>query len=280
VGKGSYFSRPDSLITSQVGINWATAYPVYGYPLVPSLVVGLNDTIQFVVTFVNNSNDPYPIDSEAAEGWWGPQVFALDSSIQLNEPTVDSTDLSYRVRNWTYRWKVTDRPDTIPALNSRYRMVIDVWDLPEGNWRLELIANDSVPADFGALSSGARYEYYQPDDLRDSVNAWEACYWRMWDDGDTAGRKAWIDTMLFYHPKCIPAWRMRSAYYRDQGDSLEEVTSYDKALQYLNNGEDHAAPDSTQGELSWPEKRWLSETRDVMTQMRRRLITGSGFLFD
>jgi hypothetical protein len=158
-------------------------------------------------------------------------------------------------------------------------MIIDIWDIPEGNWILSLIANDSVPADFAALSSGEKYEYYQPDNLRDSVNAWEACHWRMLDDGDTAGVKAWIDTMLFYHPKCIPAWRLRARYYREQGDSLEEVTSYDKALEYLNNGEDRAAPDSTQGELSLPEKYWLSETGEIMAKMRKRLITGSGRMF-
>ena len=278
--KGGYPLCPDSVVSNGAGVNVTSTLPIVGYPMRPAAVVGLNDTVQLTIHFRNPTGEEYSFGTGNPETWWAPRVFARDRDIEFDPPLLDAEDLSFCVRHWSDGDTLIPKPSKIPAGHYSYVMTMDVWDLQQGFWMLVAAATDSHAKDFCAYSGAGLYEYVEAQDIRDTINAWEANFWRAIDDHDLVAAKKWVmDSILAYHRYSIPGWRLATVYYRAMDDSINVVKAYDNALQYLEKGLDRAAPDSTKRTLTQHEVAWLHNTKANLTSGRWRSIHGSEWEF-
>ena len=148
---------------------------------------------------------------------------------------------------------------------------MDIWNLPEGRFQICLEPTDKVPADFIAVPTGLTYEFYPPQSLADSLNAYAGCFSRIRRDHDFLGAKAWVDRMLVLNPTSVPGWWFKTVNALDLKDTTEAKSALTKAMNYLDNMSDPALPDSTQRPLMEGEKTYLDWMHTVFYRAARDL---------
>lgn len=196
------------------------------------------------------------------ETWFRPAVFELTANIASNQPAYDTRHLGYRFRGWfsTHYGKI-DPPTELPPRNYTIALIMDVWDLPVGMWNLVVIPTDSVPKDFCGRIRGSTFEYREALDVRDTINAFEACYWRLYRDNNLYDAEKWLTRMLEINPNSIPAWALYAGCYEEvKADSAIVVNAYDQALKHMDDYDDRALPDTTRG-LHPSQKDWWTQLR-------------------
>jgi len=240
-------------------VNGLTYLPRLGYPMRPSAIVGLNDTLQLNIQFYNRTDKPYIVRDIKPEEWFKPAVFDITANIFEANPFLDDKQLSYRVRGWYHSWtgKRIPAPDTLAPHSEIYGLDIDVWGVPQGFWWLIALPTDSVPEDFYARTEGSIYEYREAVDIRDTVNALEACYHRALYDDNLEAAMAWTDSILKYNPESVPGWWLKACTFHDLGKKEDANAAYDSAIYNLDKNLDRALPDSTKRSLHEAEKQWL-----------------------
>jgi hypothetical protein len=251
-------------------ISYGFTYPTYGYPLRSRLVVGLNDTAQVEIFLNNRTDKPYSLLGKKPETWFVPRVYRMEDNLHGGIAWRDSTDLAYRIRGWRRGQKYHMSPqDTIPAwFNGTWSMVMDVWKLPEGHFSLCIDTTRNIPKDFVGCAGGDNYEYYKAQDLADTINAYEGCFWRMIYDSNYTAAKTWIDKMIAADSATVPGWWLKATYYYYVRDFPQVKNAYDKALSYLTANADPAMPDSTKRPLLATERNYVEWCRQRITWER------------
>lgn len=265
-----------------VSVNRANTLPGLGYPMRPAAIVGLNDTIQVLIEFFNPTGKPYLLKSHKPEEWFTPVVYDLNTGIVNDTPFLDSKDLHWKLFGWQRKTsssgKIIAKPDTIPPESYDYAMLIDVWGLPVGYWKLGAVPTDKVSADFQGCRGGGMYEYREPMDIRDTVNAYEALYTRALWTGNKEYARACLDSILKFHPTSVPGWWLQAQFYRAEKDSAAAIESYDKAISFMKNNKDRAMPDSTICPLHPIEKAYLMRTWHWLSDERKYYVERPLFL--
>jgi hypothetical protein len=251
-------------------ISYGFTYPTYGYPLKSQLVLGFNDTAQVEIFLNNRTNKPYSLVGKKPETWFVPRVFRNEDNLHSGIAWRDSTDLAYRIRGWRrgQRYKMAPQ-DTIPAwFHGTWSMVMDVWKLPEGHFSLCIDTTRNIPKDFVGCAGGDNYEYHPAQDLADTINAYEGCFWRMVYDSNYAAAKTWLDKMILADSATVPGWMLSGLYYEYVRDTTRLKYSYDQALHFMDTSADPALPDSTKRPLLQTEKNYVEWCRQQFSVRR------------
>lgn len=249
---------PQDMVQSSLSVVQSSVLPTYGYPLRPATFIGINDTVQISIRFINPTDTVYSLVNQSVEAWWVPSVFHVDSNFKESEPEQSKTELGYRIRRWQQGDSLISRPKDLPSQSDDIEMIIDVWNMRSGFWHIAAMATDSIPREFCGQSALGLYEYLQPKDQRDSVNAWEAVFWRAIDDENLQGALTWAkDSVLSVHSTSVPGWRLLGYAYQAQGDSLAALSAYRKALALLQDGLDPWIPDSNLSTATETEVEWI-----------------------
>jgi hypothetical protein len=272
-----YWDGPDAYPDT---IAYNTTYifgdlPRLGYPYHKSLVEGVNDTLQAFFTLYSHSAKPFIMKNSHYEQWFAPQVYQLWVTDSKGPAFRDSTQLGYRVRGWD-RYGNTKPLDTLTAERSnQYSIIMDIYDLPqEGRFQICLLPTDKVPKEFSAMPGGYVFEYYPAQSVCDSVNGYEACFWRAIQDGDREAARNWLDTILRIDPYSVPGWWMSAIAelrYWGKPDTAAAIEAYDRALKYMDTNQDPCMPDSTARPLRQAEINYLEWMRPQLEYSRQQL---------
>jgi hypothetical protein len=127
-----------------------------------------------------------------------------------------------------------------------------------------------VPDDFVGQPGGDNFEYYEPRDMADTINAYEGCFWRMIYDSNYVSAKTWIDKMMVADSATVPGWMLRGLYFEYVHDTTEIKRSYDMALHFMDTRADPALPDSTKRPLFQTEKNYVEWCRQQSEYERGR----------
>lgn len=240
---------PNDKPFNETWIDRSTTLPVLCYPMRPAAIVGINDTITFYIDFYNPTSTEFSFGGSNPEKWFVPQVYDVNTNIYEANPFMDTTLIKFRVRGWlsSYTGKPLSKPAKLVAKSQEYRMYVDVWKLPQGLWMLVAAPTSAIPLGFYARKEGGAFEYRAGVDLADTINAFEAHYWRAETDVKDSVSLAWTDSMLAHHPNSVPAYWLRARCLERLGDSLGVVESYTKAIYRFDNHLDNWLPDATGG---------------------------------
>lgn len=259
---------PDSI--RYTAVYFYGELPFYGYPYHRSLIAGLNDTLQASVVINNRADEPFPLAGTKYEQWYAPCVYTL-SAVPGFPPLRDSTELGYRIRGWYSGAKKAAKPDTIPPHNDWYSLVMDIWNLPEGLNQVCLLPTESVPKDIRAMAEGYVFQYYPPQSLADTINAYEGCFWRAYYDKNFVGAGKWVDKILSLNPTAVPGWWLKADLELQRKDTAASKEALDKALAYFNAGADPAMPDSTKRPLTLAEEDYRGHVQVMLNYDREQL---------
>ncbi len=263
-----YAFKPDTGLHNS-NIVFYGDLPAFGYPLHTCLVSGINDTLNAGITLYNGTSKDYVIKGTKYEFWFAPQIYQLFVAATGGLPFRDSTEIGYRFRYWSHG---RIRIPTIDALtveeSGRSSLKIDIWNLPEGRFQICLQPTDKVPSDFNAKADGYVFDYHAAQNLADSCNAYEACFWRADEDSNFSAAKDWAGKITGINPASVPGWWLTAYNALQLQDTTAAKSAFDKAIDYLNKGADPAMPDSTKRPLMEIEKlyilwlqRWLPWNR-------------------
>lgn len=224
-------------------------YPLRGYPLRGALYRGVNDTIQIGISWMNRTDKPYSLVGKDVTTWFEPKVFRNDDRYWNGMPWRDTDSMGFRIRGW---YSTYDRPmaaeDTLPAhLDGQWSIWMDIWKLTEGDWSICVLPTDKVAKGFSPRAGGDSYQMRTAQDLADSTNAYEACFWRCYYDMNYSGARTWASKITMFNPKSVPGWWLRAQASEALGDTTAAKAAYDSALVFLNTNQDPAMPDTLPG---------------------------------
>ncbi len=246
--------------------------PGLGYPFHKSIISGVNDTLNVAVTFVNSRvTQPYNLSGKDVGTWFEPTVYQLFVTDSGGPVFRDVTDLGFRLRGWYKGLGPISTPTSIPAGSARYFITFDIWDLPLGRYQICLSPTDNAPADFFGMSGGYVFEFYKAQSLADTVNAYEACFLRMEWDANFSAADLWADSILMVHSKSVPGWALKARSSLALKDTVKAKSSYDNAIDYLNNDGDFLMPDSTERPLTPAEKNYIRWLKVMLARNREAL---------
>lgn len=254
-------------------VNFTRIYgdlPTVGYPHHYILIKGVNDTLQATISFNNWKEKDYVVTGLDYENWFAPVVYPLSADTG-SIPFRDSQELGYRIRGWYGGWRKLPTLDTIPARSDRYKLMMDIWDLPEGRFQLCVIPTGKIPAGMGGMSNGAVFQFYPAQSLADSSNGYEGNFWRALLDGDYPAASIWADKILSINPASVPGWWLKAAYAIHVQDTSAAITAFDNAITYFNSGADPAMPDSTKRALTSHERNYLEHVQVMLNYNRKQL---------
>jgi hypothetical protein len=245
-------------------------FPFTGYPMLYNLFVGVNDTFQVGIVLHNLTDETYDLTGKDCEHWYAPRVYPSYAAGPGGPPFKDSTDLGYRVRGWYESGhKVEPWKELPPRMEGL--AIMDIWKLPEGHNQICIVPTQNVPAGFTAIGSGFYYEYYAAHSVADSINGYEACFWRAEADRDSAGMAHWVDKILTVNPTSIPGMWMKAFLALEKQDTLTAKQAIDKARAYFYSGADPAMPDSTKRPLSEQESTYMEHVPWMLSHTRNQL---------
>jgi hypothetical protein len=239
-------------------------WPVFGYPMHGTMFVGINDTLQVSVEWFNHVGVPYDLKEVSYEKWYASSAYMLNA-VPGVAPERGPDGLGFRVRGW-YGSARRIEPVTVlpPNLDGWLSTTMDIWNLPVGRFQVCIEPTASVPQDFHANGGGFVYDYYPAQSLADSVNGYEACFWRATSDSDLTAAKEWADRILAINSASVPGWWLKAYNAWDRGDKDEARSAFDKAIDLLNKMSDPALPDSTRRPLMQVEKDYLEWLRVML----------------
>jgi len=264
----------EAIVISSVYINGDL--PNFGYPYHKALVAGVNDTLQARITLFNRTAKPFSFKGSGYEEWFAPQVYQLWVTDSEGPAFRDSTQLGYRIRGWYYRNTKIPPLDTLTAaMSSDYALVMDIYNLPqEGRFQICLLPTDKVPKEFSAVPGGLVFEYYPAESVCDSVNGYEACFWRAISNGDRESAKKWLKSILSINPYSVPGWWLSAIAemrYWEKPDTTAAKLAYDNAIKYMDSNQDSCMPDSTMRALRQAEINYLEWMRPQLEYGRQQL---------
>ena len=251
----------------------------YGYPYHYSLISGINDTLDALITFENTTGPysfvwpDYDLKDKKIEQWFAPQVYmdfakGRSSSVLL----IESTQLGYRLRGWSDGWRPLPPFDILRKDDyERVYIKLDIWNLPQGRFQVCILPTDKISKDLQPHVNGCMVEFYPARNLADSCNGYEGCYWRATYDSNFTAAKEWASQILHINPKSVPGWWLMADNALNRQDTSEAKAAYDNAIEYLNRGEDPAMPDSTKRPLMQIEKQYIECLQAVLPYLRARL---------
>jgi hypothetical protein len=251
-------SKPQS--TPQTGLySFPYFYgdsPVFGYPFHMSLMVGLNDTLHVNIEFFNHSGKEYSFKGENVEKWFAPQVYEMWVTDSAGPKLRTADELGYRMRGWAKGRTIIPDQDILRDFQT-VSIKFDFWNLPEGRNQLCLLPTGNEPEAFTLLTGGHVYEYYPPHSMADSINAYEACFYRALQDSNFKAAEVWTDEILNLNPYSVPGWWLKAIYYSSVEDTASTKKALKTALEYLTNREDPCMPDSSKAQIREVEQRYV-----------------------
>jgi hypothetical protein len=258
---------PDSGLYNHTYI--AGDMPRRGYPYHKALIEGLNDTLTVIIALNNRSDTDYDLTNKKYDQWFAPQVYQMWVPDSGGPAFRDSTELKYRVRGWyTNRMRIAT-PTKIPARSPYYSFRLDIWNLPsEGRYQICILPTQNVASDFTATTNGYVFEYYPAQSLADSINAYEACFWRAYEDNDSTACSQWTNKILTINPKSVVGWWLVAFRSTVSGDTTGTKQALDKAIGYFYASTDPCMPDSTERALRTNEIEYLDWVRGRLNYSR------------
>lgn len=215
------------------------------YPRATTMIAGICDTNFISIQFVNMTDSIYVLPGDDVYEWFQPLLHKPDMNIVNDAPVADSSILRFAARPCTEFLDPFNPPDTILAKNQSHEIAFDVWNIPEGVWVLSIGTTSKTPDYVNLISDGGTFEYRQPLDGQDTVNAYIAACFRSLDCRDFSDAEYWLDKALSTYPTSVPAWWSKASFHCAHGDSLFAFQAYDSAKYYYDNKLDPLLPDTT-----------------------------------
>jgi hypothetical protein len=262
---------PDSMLFNESS-HFSGDMPGIGYPFHKSLIKGINDTLTVDVSFLNGDfNKDYDMTSKDVKDWFEPVVYQLFVTDSGGPKFRDASQIGFQLHGWYLRSKPISAPSKIPAGSANFSARFEIWGLPEGRYQVCLIPTDAAPNDFYGISSGYVYEYYAPQSLSDTLNAYEALILRAKRDTNYSIADAWADSILSKNKDSVPGLALKASSQLALGDTSNAKQSYDDAIESLQNGSDVLLPDSSAKPLSLPEISYLNWLHVMLNHNREVL---------
>ncbi len=265
------FNSPDSGVFNEIAV--LSTYPRCGYPMRRNLFVGLNDTIEYRMRFYNMTTQAYVLTGKKPKEWFTPGIWQNLDKSNIGKAYRDSSRIGYRLRRWERpNSRKSQMPDTLAKLSEGWdTMVVDLWNLVPGHYSLCLVPNSLAPSNFMAMPGGRDYIYVEAQSAADTINAFEACFWRVVGDSNYTAALNWLNEILIVNQTSVPGWWLRGDFYHYYDlDASKAVDAYDKAIEFLDQGADPLMPDSTQRLLLPAEKNYLYWCRQQLAYERAR----------
>lgn len=208
-----------------------------------SLAPGLNDTVQVLITLLNDSDQDYDLNGKSPQNWYKPQIFDESSDVIKAQPYLDSSQVKYRFR----RMGGTGTLDMkVRAGQQDVVLLYDVWDLPVGRWQLIMRPSANIPNDVHGRTGGELFVNFPAKSLMDSIAAYEGNFWRLWGDGDTLKARTWIDTIFHYNENSFVGWGLTLELAYSARDSAGIADASFMAIKVLEEDLDPTVPHSTE----------------------------------
>lgn len=273
------FQYPDSGIVAYTDIGFNE--PLGCYPLRSGSVRGVSDTISVCVYIENLDTIDFNISLYSPEDWFMPEVYDVNLDPRVFSPMADTSTLTYSFKGWYIGIaEPVTTPDYIYKNRGKggkptYNLKFNVWGTPLGKIRLLMVETAEMPTSVNMLTNYVRPRVVkEPNFMKDTLNAYGACFWRSYDSNDYTASLAWCDTMLYLNSSCIPAYYLKSIVYKydAQNDSLAELTALDSTIAILNRFGDPAMGDTS----TWiiPEWNWYGYTKQMAVYRRWKVING------
>jgi hypothetical protein len=215
----------------------------------------MTDTFRIDIRIFPPHAKEYVITGSNPESWFEPVVFEVEQDIYNENPYIEADQLGYHIIGWRHRQTPMQKPDTIKPYKTT-SMMMEVWDVPEGIYRLVVQPTDSIPKDFAGRRSGQAYFYWQPTTITDSINAWNDLFWRALEDSNLIVAKQWLDSIQTYNSKSAPGYALAARLAVATDDSASVVAAYDNAISSLTDFDDPAIPDTSDPYDRYLYKRW------------------------
>lgn len=241
------------------------------YPRRVGNYVGINDTLEVGVRFVNADTIPLVIKDHSVEAWVEPYVYQIGEKIESSYPLAGPPSVKWRVRYWRMPDGTHARPDTLFS-KKNYIMKLDVWDLPEGKYQLAIMGTDSVPNWFDVMPRSDFYHMLPAKSMADSINAWATIFERVMADGNLEDAKSWLELILSYNSLSTVGFYESAQYYWQNDDSASTVANFDATLDRLDNWDDPALPDTTDVSYDNMNLKWKHFMVSHVTQQREMYI--------
>lgn len=236
----------NSALNACVRANEFYAPSMLRYPRSSSLMMGICDTLEIKVQFINRTDSSIVLIGENPHEWFAPRLYKTTMNIVSDAPVIDSTKLSYSVQACVDSLDPFNPQDTILPGNQSHVIAYNVWGLPEGVWVLALGTTSKTPGYLNVLYDGGVFEYRSPEDGQDTVNAWLALAERQKRCRDYSGALSWIEKVITVYPQSVPGWWSKANLHMWHGDSLLTFQAYDSAFKFFNNLTDPLLPDTTE----------------------------------
>ena len=251
-------------------VNWIvySSYPAIGYPYYSGNTVGINDTAKVRVYFDNRTASDFPVASANPDEWFIPELYDPNVDVFTASPIADTSVFDYRFEHWItmHNDEITSKPDTLytPATlalrrGTRYGMVISIWGVYPGKYRVILKPTVSKPANIVLVLNSPYncFTFSKAQHLLDTLNsysnnAYNALLRHQYTLFDSFG-----DSIFDINSRSVTGWALEYHGHAAQADTTSALKALDSLLNILENSLDTLIADSS--EQSEIEKAWLQQ---------------------
>ena len=249
-------------------ISW-TVYnsePEIGYPYHYGTVQGINDTTKVRVYFDNRTEDDYYIGSESPEDWFYPVLYTPSADVFSTSPLADTSVFEYRFEHWINMMDdvIADKPDTIRsrALHKPvypWGMILSIWDVDPGNYRVVLLPTSSKPTDVKLIldNPNNKFTVIRAQNVLDSINAYCAVAVNALLRREFTLFNSFVDSVFYMNSQSMPGWALKYSGYEASADTADAIAAIDSILHIGNNNLDPFVPDSSK--RTKYNNRWLED---------------------
>lgn len=234
-----------------------------GYPARSCTFSGLSDTLRVYIRFHLAEVEFLILDNLHPEDWFKPVIFEVEDDILNTSPTYDATELEFEFKGWRDFGEIVSQPDTITLDNEWHALVMDVWNLPEGTYRLGITQHKEPPSGVYVRTESVVYNLGRANSLTDTINALVENVRRAIEDNDYSAAKSFKDSIIDLNEYSVPGWAMSAGFSWAVGDSAGVVDSYDNAIYYLEELRDPLIPDTSSAFKSYLNKRWYNRHLEI-----------------